>query len=108
MNQNEIRVGNLVMLDNEVTTIGVSDFGSCKFFKPIPLSKLRLKDFGFEPVKGWDDMIFWRLKNHKLDDYELEETLQGFSDPNGNIIKDIHTLQNTYFYYTLTGEELEF
>ncbi len=38
--------------------------------------------------------------------FELQETEQGYQSPSDKIIDSVHILQNAYYFFALTGEEL--
>jgi len=79
-------------------------------FEPIPLTEQWIKDLGLIKVIGWDDMVFWRLKededSNNWNCFELIETLQGYELPSGKICEFVHQLQNCYFFHELTRKEL--
>ena len=123
MEVNELRIGNYVSLSGELQ-LTVIEINTVYFYakdnkgenfksswaeiKPIPLTEEWLLKFGFKKYIGWDDMEFWCLLNDgaKPNRFSLYETLQGFEAPSGKIIKEVHTLQNCYFFHELSGEEL--
>ena len=120
MKAKELRIGNLFIDKYSKQIISVLELlrsGNIVFdfecygmweAEPIPLNKEWLLKFGFQFYIGWDEMEFWCLPKDKdnSDRFELYETLQGFEAPSGKIIKEVHTLQNCYFFHELSGEEL--
>ena len=117
MKANELRIGNLtsagivIEIQKECFYVhdGKSSLKNTWFdINPIKITEEWLLKFGFKKYIGWDDMEFWCLLNDgaKPNRFELYETLQGFESPSGKIIKEVHTLQNCYFFHELSGEEL--
>ena len=70
-----------------------------ELLKPIPLTKQWILDFGFVRVEGWDDQVYWRLKDSGFASFELFETCAGYELIGGKICKDIHTLQNCFYFH---------
>ena len=118
MTANELRIGNLILVDGEITeitgikksTVSFSD-GFQMFIaggiEPIPLTEEWLLKFGFDKVLPRNDKMYYRLNDYFViedsrffllgdDAFEILKLRQE--------IKYVHQLQNLYF--ALTGEEL--
>ena len=128
MEAKELRIGNLVTIDNKVrlkdsgktlTVMGVADesirlhneldvFGQLlKFIKPIPLTEEWLLNFGFEE----DSCNYYKIiENQEAVLYiDKLDTTFAYGYPyecsGGDLkLKHVHQLQN--LYHALTGEEL--
>lgn len=122
---NELRIGNLVLIDNKETEIycisgmGVNDFlinfnqVSYDFdeIEPIPLTEEWLLILGFK--KTVDETIDYRIRQFELNRIELihgltldkELFIVMMGQEALSHIKYIHQLQNIYF--SLTGEDIE-
>tara|TARA_R110000796_G_scaffold95908_2_gene201357 strand:- start:694 stop:1041 length:348 start_codon:yes stop_codon:yes gene_type:complete len=112
MEAKELRIGNWIKYNFKMQ--GWNDVQVCandfhngfrddKFvsinYKPIPLTEEWLVKFGFEKLKGWDDMFYF-----EIDDFQIYEyNVSGYEYDDFNI-KNVHQLQNLYF--ALTNEEL--
>lgn len=116
----ELRIGNLIhYLGEEIVVTMVGEFGiqsktmdrelNAKFRTPdltaIPLTEQWLLDFGFTQTTGWDGMVFWKYGN-QYTAFVLEETEQGYTNSNDQVIPSVHLLQNAYFFDQLDGSEL--
>ena len=80
---------------------------SVNMIEPIPLTEEWLIKFGFKIHLGWDAAKVWRLPNFNFDSFEIQESAQGYLSPNDKPLKYVHTLQNAFYFYELTGKELE-
>lgn len=119
MKANELRIGNLVIYDDEVVEIGeithqgaYKILGGCervtskmwmpyKIIKPIPLTEEWLIKFGFEKGGNWFD------EGGMIELKEKEDAYVMLEDSYYHCSQDlfyVHQLQNLYF--ALTGEEL--
>lgn len=118
MNANELRIGNLILVDGKIveitgikkSTVFLSD-GFQMFIaggiEPIPLTEEWLIKFGFDKVLHRNDKMYYRLNDY----FVIEDSrVFLFGDDTFEIlklrqeIKYVHQLQNLYF--ALTGEEL--
>lgn len=119
MKATELRIGNIVLLDDEeITLTGIK--GNTVFWKdgfdmtgltgaeikPIPLTEEWLLKFGFKPI---DERGYSKEIVNKKDNYEYNFVLSKVDDGYDNdvclyTIKYVHQLQNLYF--ALTGKEL--
>ena len=116
MKATELRIGNWFYGDctngenHKITALEILDLYDDPlddYYQPIPLTEEWLLKFGLIQYTGWDDMKFWcreqDLNNH--DRFELFEGVQGYELPSGAICKNVHTLQNCFYFHHL-GEEL--
>jgi len=107
MKAEELRIGNLVNVDEKAYKISGGDLYNLEnysknyghLYKPIPLTEKWLLKFGFD--KEIRSELWFRP------DFWVQEMLllPGSFYHNGLEIKYVHQLQNLYF--ALTGEELE-
>lgn len=111
MRANELRIGNLVLINSNIHEVDVVDYNQViatvtglielKYVKPIPLTEEWLLRFGF------DKSGLYHAKNQVYIYYERRWTDTGYEyrfNYTSIKIKHIHQLQNLYF--ALTGEEL--
>tara|TARA_R110000765_G_C18892396_1_gene603219 strand:- start:917 stop:1288 length:372 start_codon:yes stop_codon:yes gene_type:complete len=119
MKANELRLGNLVLFNNETVEIKTYDFKYPETFKPITLTEECLVKFGFEKSKyknvfnGYDFIIktncCWMSYTSSDFSLSIADKKSGLDssdmlNPIHNAIINVHQLQNLYF--ALTGEEL--
>jgi hypothetical protein len=109
MEANELRIGNLLNIGEEINKLELVDFvdiyehKTLFHYQPIPLTDEWLIKFGFENIdtneNGGDN--YWYLDRN---DFMLDRNLQNLQMKTGFDLKYVHQLQNLYF--VLTGEEL--
>ena len=127
MKANELRIGNMVLMNNKPYPITFDDFAKhglelvCDSpitihfdeLKPIPLTEEWLLRFGFEEHETVKCLYSKRVGNFEIHltiegsdllDIELSSTNISGAYPDKNLFKYVHQLQN--LYYCLTGEEL--
>ena len=117
MKANELRLGNIILLDNcqeRIDSItenilsveGMNGCYSISEIKPISLTEQWLIDFGFHYLKTMEGYKIYELNNIRLSIYMSNDKNGAWlSVYRGTIIvKFIHQLQN--LYYALTGEKL--
>ena len=120
----ELRIGNFVQLNNNITQVDVVDYNQIiatefglielKYIKPIPLTEEWLLKFGFKKqdykmsgcsiYKLGNIIIMNSFRDNGRKDMGI--TVEGISPPTWSLanLYFIHHLQNLYF--ALTGEEL--
>ena len=112
MKVNELRIGNFVQLNTNITQVDVIDYNQIiatefglielKYIKPIPLTEEWLLKFGFYK----NDELFtieWNEFSFSIFDFDNGKFAINNSFNYVDIIY-VHQLQNLYF--ALTGEEL--
>lgn len=119
---NEVRFGNLVNQDGQITSINAGHFLSVdlgakelKGIDPIPLSPEWLERCGFERVKEEDSNHYLSYSILKLDGvitkqedgwYQMITDVDGYYEQNVGVkLEYVHQLQNRY--QSFTGEELQ-
>jgi hypothetical protein len=120
MKANELRLTNLVFLDDAITEIGITQLMNFAFWekneqeyypnrwKPIPLTPQMYEKCGFTRVDNHSikDRYFWSGYNGFTLLYDLDsESAKYFPLDAVAEIKYVHELQNMYF--ALTKKELE-
>ena len=117
MEANELRLGNLILLDGVIIEVSIIDLRvldnpmmtkATDKFKPIPLTEEWLIKFGFRPNKHGYIFDTFRVKNWVTGFFYgyIPVFLDGEEEDIEDVqIKYVHQLQNLYF--ALTGEELK-
>jgi len=124
MKANELRVGNYLNFEDEPMKFEREDFNYefvlSSQWEPIPLNEEWLLKFGFEKINivydsGRDYGVEYKLKTEEFilvysDDFSLgifanNEYDELGMDPDIDLFKYVHQLQNLYF--ALSGKELE-
>jgi hypothetical protein len=117
MNENEVRIGNLVTGDgdpyNRVCVIGIGEMDFIHLFNPIPITAEWLIKLGFKKTQSFGlEPAYWKAdKEHTFEIEWDSKTGVDFICSGADIgllfphIKYVHQLQNLYF--ALTGTDLE-
>ena len=109
MKASELRIGNLVLIENEVHKLRIRDIyhieHSSLKVEPVPLTEEWLVKFGFkkQPNLFYDNEVEYakQWENHEV---VIGHNMELYNGIFSRIIKHVHELQNIYF--ALTGEEL--
>ncbi len=131
MKATELRIGNWALINNRAVQITIDDLvmlierqgthWSKKIVQPIPTTEQWLEKFGFEKQTNYsDNNEYIILTNGTFDEYLEIRILNGVCysrliyKHKGKIenqfplraLKYVHILQNCFYYFALTGEEL--
>lgn len=115
MEARELRIGNLVLIDDDLIIISCGEQidWDCELYQPIPLTEEWLLRFGFVEYDRMGELIFFNYKtnlgnrnwNLCLDKNICMVSFHGISWEDSFKVEFVHELQN--LWVTLTKYELE-